>query len=154
MSDLGTILAEIYDQHGQLTPELVRDAARPDESPLHPYVYDKDPDDAAESYYLDRAHRLIQRFKVRIEVPGKEPRYVRAYLAVPGEEDAYSYVSHAVLLSQPSQARAAFTEAVRRVTQAQDAVSDLELILEAGGQPTAKPRRASKALASAASALA
>lgn len=87
MSGLRDHLQAIYDQHGRLTPALVRDVARPPSHPLHSQVFDKDIGEAAEAYYLDRAHQLIASVKLVFvepteDSPGKE---VRAWLAVRGE---------------------------------------------------------------------
>lgn len=84
--DLQQQLQAIYDQHGTLTPELVVEAARPDNSPLHAYVFDKPPDQAAEAYYRERAHRLIQRVDVLFTSSNGETRRVRAFHAVHSTE--------------------------------------------------------------------
>lgn len=57
-------LQQVYDQHGQLTPELVVEAARPKDHPLHARVFDRAPKQAAAAWYRHRAHELIQSVKV------------------------------------------------------------------------------------------
>lgn len=57
-------LQAIYDQHGRLTPALVVEEARPKDHPLHGLVFDRNKADAAEAWYLHRAHKLIQRVRV------------------------------------------------------------------------------------------
>jgi hypothetical protein len=144
---LSEILDSLYDRHGELTPEIVRDEARPEDSPLHAHVFDREVGDAAEAYYLDRAHRLIQRCRVLMTTAdGSEPRRVRAYFAVPSGKQSYTYEPQRVLISVPSKADAARLEAIRRVEQAQDSVEDLDLLLSSAGAPSPGPKRASKAL--------
>ncbi|MCA1572892.1 MAG: hypothetical protein LC798_21905, partial [Chloroflexi bacterium] len=78
--NLKDILEELYAEHGELTPEIVLEAARPDDAPLHAFVFDRDADDAAGAYYLERAHRLIQRCRVVMrESEDAPPRRVRAW---------------------------------------------------------------------------
>ncbi len=42
----------IYDQHGQLTPALVVQVARPKDHPLHDRVFDKPTKEAAEMWLI------------------------------------------------------------------------------------------------------
>lgn len=80
-------LQTIYDEHGQLSPSIVVDVARDAAHPLHSQVFDKPVSEAAEAYYLDRAHRLIQRVKVtRIDGDGT-PVTVRGFWAVTAPAD-------------------------------------------------------------------
>lgn len=57
-------LQAVYDKHGELTPELVVQTARRKNHPLHPWVFDKPAEEAAEAYYRERAHALIQSVQV------------------------------------------------------------------------------------------
>lgn len=85
-------LLAVREQHGVLTPAILREAARPKDHPLHSRVYDKAPAEAAEAYYLQRAHDLI--VSVRIKLPSgdlAEGRDVRAFQAVRGT-DANTFV--------------------------------------------------------------
>lgn len=74
-------LEAIYDKHGELTPEIVVEEARPSDHPLHDHVFDVDVEEAAESWYRHRAHRLIQTVTVSYESDG-EIRSVRKFHAV------------------------------------------------------------------------
>lgn len=77
-------LEEIYAQHGRLTPALVVEAARDEEHPLHPIVFDCDEHEASERYYRERAHDLIRTVKVVYRDPETdEEKRVRAFHAVP-----------------------------------------------------------------------
>lgn len=80
-------LQAVYEEFGQLTPELVVQAARPKGHPLHHRVFDRPPGEAAESWYRHRAHELIQSVKVvyrEADELGGERR-VRAFVPVQGE---------------------------------------------------------------------
>jgi hypothetical protein len=131
-------------------PELVRESARSEDSPLHPYVFDKEVGAAAESYYLDNARRLIQSVRVTIITTDETPRRVRAYAAIPGTEKPYVFVSVTTLMSDPVKLGAARIEALRRVSQAQESVNDLDAL--AGGRDW-RVKRAKSRLGEAADAL-
>lgn len=90
-ADLRSLLQAIYDQHGKLTPELVREEARPKDSPLHSRL-EWDDAVAGEAYRLEQAHRLIQSVRVVYRPPaeGVEERSVRAFHAV-RLQGGYSY---------------------------------------------------------------
>lgn len=93
MSSLRDQLQTIYEQHGKLTPELVVEAARPDDHPLHTRVFDRAPREAAEAWYRHRAHDLIQSVKVvyRDEAHHVD-RSVRAFHAVRSDgPGSYTY---------------------------------------------------------------
>lgn len=72
-------LQAIYDKHGQLTPVLVLETARPEDHPLHSAVFPLTPDAAAEAWYLERAHELIQSVRIVYSKTPKGDRSVRAW---------------------------------------------------------------------------
>ena len=78
-------LQKIYDDHGQLTPELVVETARPKDHPLHSRVFDRPQKQAAEAWYKHRAHELIQSVKVTFLDSEDEPQTIRQYHAVRGD---------------------------------------------------------------------
>lgn len=87
-------LQAIYDQHGKLTPALVVEAARPKDHPLHARVFDRDQPEAAEAWYLHRAHALIQRVRVTKAEAEEESGTpgIRRYHAVRGDgPETYVY---------------------------------------------------------------
>lgn len=86
-------LQAIYDEYGRLDPVLVVAVARPPDHPLHPRVFDKPVADAAEAYYRERAHELIQSVRVVYkEATETEPeKTVRAFQAVRSAENEYVY---------------------------------------------------------------
>jgi hypothetical protein len=82
--DLREHIQAVYDKHGRLNADLVVAAARPKRSPLHPYVFDRAPADAAEAWYRHRAHELIRSVEVvykQADETGAERR-VRAFHSV------------------------------------------------------------------------
>jgi hypothetical protein len=78
-------LQTIYDTHGQLTPDIVLEEARPKGHPLHNRVFDKPKAEAAEAYYRERAHELIQEVRISYANATGKRDSVRAWIAVPGE---------------------------------------------------------------------
>jgi hypothetical protein len=92
VSGLRDQLQAIHDQHGRLTPELVVQVARPKSHPLHDRVFDREPREAAEAWYRQRAHELIQSVRVvyREGDDAGPERSVRAFHAV-RREDGYAY---------------------------------------------------------------
>lgn len=80
-------LQAIYDQHGRLTPELVVQAARPKDHPLHAHVFDRAQKDAAEAWYRSRAHELIQSVTIVYrEDPDGTKHRIRAFHATRTEQ--------------------------------------------------------------------
>jgi hypothetical protein len=75
-------LQAIYDTRGKLTPEIVVEEARPKGSPLHTRVFDKDESEAAEAYYRNRAHEIIQSVKITYTSTTGEPQSIRAFHSV------------------------------------------------------------------------
>lgn len=96
-------LTKVYKQNGQLTPKILVEAARPASHPLHAIVYDVSPKLAAERYYLERAHEVIQSVRITYRDPKNSKRYdVRAFHAVPsGEDRAFAYVPNEEVVSDP-----------------------------------------------------
>jgi hypothetical protein len=120
----------LYKKYGFLSPALVMEAARPEDSPAHAYVFNATPGEAAEQYYLTRAHELIRR--VRVQIVGKNeeaPRRVRFFHAVPGgEESQFEYHPLDVLVRQPDKLDLARNEAVRRLRDAERSVEDFDML--------------------------
>ena len=80
-------LQTIYAKHGQLTPELVVQEARGKDHPLHSFVFDRPPGEAAEAWYRHRAHSLITKARVvykEADETGPE-RSIRAFHALQTE---------------------------------------------------------------------
>lgn len=143
----------LYEEHGVLTPDIVKEAARPTTSPAHGFVFNISPKEAAEEYYLERAHRLIQLVKVTYRPePEAPPRRIRVWHAVTGDEQARVYEPLEVMIERPDKLAEVRAAAVRRVLEAQSAVEDLDLIATdriASSAALAALREASVVLSSA-----
>lgn len=93
-------LQKIYDGKGTLTPDLVVAAARSKDHPLHLHVFDREPTEAAEAWYRDRAHELIQSVKIVYRDDDAGPRSVRAFQAI-RSESGYAYEPTEKVLHDP-----------------------------------------------------
>lgn len=79
MSDLRTQLTGIYQQRGELTPQIVVDEARPVGAPLHDR-FEWDDSIAGEKYRLVQAAQLIRVVRIEYTTPGSnEKKFIRAF---------------------------------------------------------------------------
>lgn len=127
------ILEELRREYGMLTPEIVREAARPSDSPMHSYVFDRDVPEAAEEYYLSRAHDFIRTTKIRVIANGdKTPHDVRGYLAVPSgdnpDEPRYVYEPALEVRNNAGRFERVRLEAMRQLRGAESVLDDLAII--------------------------
>lgn len=88
--NLRDVLEGVREEHGKLTPEIVRDEARDPSHPLHHRVFDCPPEVASERYYLNRAAKLLRVVKVPYVRPNGENGRVRAYHPVRNEDEPTS----------------------------------------------------------------
>lgn len=93
MSDLRAALADIYQQRGELTPQIVVDEARPKGAPLHDR-FEWNDKQAGEAYRRVQAAQLIR--SVRIEFIGPtsgERKFVRGFhsLRQSGDDERDGY---------------------------------------------------------------
>lgn len=87
MTGLRDHLTKVYKRHGELTPAIVVDEARPDESPLHSH-FEWDDAIAAEAHRRTQAAALIRSCRVvYAETPEGEAKSARAFLAVSREDE-------------------------------------------------------------------
>lgn len=129
-----TWLLALYEEHGMLTPELVREAARPSGSPGHGFVFNVPSEEAAEKYYLERAHRLLQLVRVRYDVqPAQPPVTVRAFHAVTGDERGIIYAPVEAVVERADWRAEVRQAAVRRLREAETALTELDAVM---GNPT------------------
>ena len=84
--DLRGELESIYNQYDKLTPALVVEAASPKDHPLHGQVFDRGRKDAADSWYLWRAEKLIRSVTIRYRDSDGKPVDVRAFSPVRGDQ--------------------------------------------------------------------
>jgi hypothetical protein len=87
-------------QYGHLTAELVVEAARPEDSDLHPYIFDRTPEAAAEAWWLHRAQELIQSIRVRYEKSDGQIE-VRRYVSVVDERYGRVYKDAEEVVQDP-----------------------------------------------------
>jgi hypothetical protein len=85
--DLRGQLLQVREDYGELTPQVVREAARPDGSPLHELVFDRPVSEAAEAHYLSRARALLRVARIPFREGDEQnpPRSLRAFHAVRAE---------------------------------------------------------------------
>lgn len=87
MSDLRTQLTGIYKQHGELTPQIVVDEARPQDAPLH-NRFEWDNEIAGEKYRLVQAAQLIRAVRIEYTTPGsEEKKFIRAFASLHESSD-------------------------------------------------------------------
>lgn len=116
----------LREEHGMLTPAIVLEAARPEDSPAHGYVFNIPVEEAAEEYYLERAHKLIRSVRIVIQPsPQEPPRHVRFFVAIPGEEDAFVYEPITEVVNDPEKMEEARKAAERRLRDAEASLLDL-----------------------------
>jgi hypothetical protein len=94
MSDLRNELTGLYQQHGELTPQIVVDEARPVDAPLHDR-FEWDNDVAGEKYRLVQAAQLIRAVRIEYTTPGsEEKKFIRAFSSLhessDGEQEGYA----------------------------------------------------------------
>lgn len=91
-AEVRDLLQGIYDRSGYLTPELVVEAARPKDSPLHKAIFDRSPNEAAEAWYRERAGELIRKVKIKsVRDDDSVPADVRAYYSVHDSNRGFIY---------------------------------------------------------------
>lgn len=87
-------LQRIYDERRELTPEAVEEAARPEDHPLHSH-FEWDNNVAGHKYRLVQAAEMIRSVKVvYAENPAREPKEVRAFVAVPRNDSKRMVYRH------------------------------------------------------------
>jgi hypothetical protein len=119
----------LKEEYGKLTPEIVREAARPVDSPAHGFVFNCSPDEAAEQFYLERAHKLIQTIRVTVQPTPESPRRtIRLFHAIPGTEDAVVYETIDVIAGSKVKLEELRKAAHRRLHDAQSSIEDIEAI--------------------------
>lgn len=124
-------MMDLREREGRLTPEVVLEAARPEDSPAHSYIFHVGIAEAAEAHYLDRAHKLIQTVKVTyVERPKEEPRRVRFFHAVTNDEGERIYEPLSVIVQQVDKFNQVKTAALQRLHEAQDSLADLEYVAQ------------------------
>jgi hypothetical protein len=105
MADLRTELSLLMEAHGRLTPQLVVDAARPDDAPLHSR-FEWNDEIAGERYRLDQAREIIRSVRVvyRDATTEERARSYRMFSSAMTEEGR-AYLPTQAMLEDPFQRR-------------------------------------------------
>lgn len=131
----GTELARIHQESGVLTPPAVVDAARPEDSPLHPAFEWRD-EEAAEKYRRWQARMLIKAVYV-VKQDGDRKTQAPVYVHVPdpvASDESMSagngYQPVSVVVARPDMYASALGDLTRRMMAAQEAVESLQQAAE------------------------
>ena len=137
-SKLNAWLQGLYDKAGYLTPEMVRDDARDEDSPGHAAIFSMSIDDAAEAFYLDRAHRTIANAKKYVVGSDGNTYHERSFYAIPSGEKgtSYTYYSYEDVQTDTEKLTLAIKEANKRLRDAERAME--WLIKVSNGKHTRK----------------
>lgn len=116
--ECGEELASLERRHGRsLTPRVVVDAARSEESPLH-RCFEWNDAEAAEKFRLEQARQVIRSIRVvRSDAPANTP--MRVFINIQ-QADEQSYVPVSRVLSEPElfeRARAQFVAESERFAE-------------------------------------
>lgn len=117
-------LKAIFDQHGAVTPSLVVEAAKDEDSPLHEcFIWDDA--QAAQEYRLIQARRVIRRYKIVYE--GEPVRMVHVPRITVADDPSREgkYLPVTMVVRQQSLFQRALDEALQKLTAAERAVADL-----------------------------
>lgn len=93
MSDLRTQLTGIYQKHGELTPQIVVDEARPVDAPLHDR-FEWNDEIAGEKYRLVQGARMIRVARMEVTIVNSEEKtFIRAFhsLHENGDDERQGY---------------------------------------------------------------
>ncbi len=112
---VGTEIQCITREKGGIKPPELVDAARPDDSPLHP-LFEWDDTQAAEMYRQFQARQVINHIIVRVERGEEEPLVYRAFVNVmPQRDDGKAerlYVEADLVMAEPDLKRQFFDEMI------------------------------------------
>jgi hypothetical protein len=95
-------LQALADEAGELTPDLVLEAARDETSPLHSH-FEWDDSEAAEKWRQEQARRLIRSVRIvyREATDAERKRTVRKYVSVQQPEGRRAYRESAEIAQDP-----------------------------------------------------
>lgn len=134
--DVVVELERLRKERGELTAEMVVEAAADEGSPIHGQ-FTWDDDAAAHQFRLMQARGLIRR--VTVSVRGAEPRRMYVHVERPGEA-AGAYEPMESVVDRPDQFAVALAELTRRLSTAQQAVDELRRIAGMGKDPEQSAR--------------
>jgi len=124
-----------------LTPNDVKEAARPEDSPLHADVFPVGPAEAAERFYTERAGYLIAALVV---YPEGQEDFEPVFVHIQNGSGHFEQLR--VVLSQPDRWELALVEAKRDLAGARASLRRLENAAQDAHKPVTRVRMAGKAL--------
>lgn len=133
---IGDTLDQLQGENGgRLTPRVVVDAARPDESPLHP-CFEWDDLRAAELYREDQARHVINSVRVvqRSDDPRAEARVLHAFVSLSEQTDdgpERGYIPLARVLNDAALLKQAMDRAAAELRAFEDRYREFDLIAQA-----------------------
>lgn len=81
VQEIGERISELADKNGSVTPKMMVDDARDENSPMHPIIFRKNDEEAAEAWREEEARKMqcaieIVFNKERVEIDGSTTREV------------------------------------------------------------------------------
>lgn len=137
-------LLRLHDQNGGLRPSEVVEAARDEDSVLHPQ-FEWDDEVAAHEHRLHQARALIR--TVRVQVEGKAPRHVFCHL--PNRHGEGTYLRTEIVAHSPDLLEQALAQFNRQIEALQRSADELLSMVQARAPaktPQARGLRASLGL--------
>jgi hypothetical protein len=92
-------LFRLHDEHGELTPQLVVEAARPESHPLHSR-FEWDDQKAGEAHRLDQARGLIRSLRITYRDAEGYQQHVRQFVSV-ARPEGRAYVPTVAVADDP-----------------------------------------------------
>jgi hypothetical protein len=128
---VGREMDRLHRKYGDVTAEMLLDAARPTTSPIHG-LFEWDDQAAAERHRLSLAGALIRAVRVVIQPTSGKGKAInaRAYVSVTRDGGERSYQPLAAVLSRPEWKRQMLEEALAALEALQKKFSDLEVLDE------------------------
>jgi len=119
MGNLREILTDIYEKHGEITPKIVVEEARPHDSLLH-HRFEWDDSVAGEAYRRVQAGGLLREVMVRLpDSPNGEHKFVRAFHSrrEAGDKIATGYMPTVEIVQDPLMTRLLLKEFEREIVE-------------------------------------
>ena len=123
--DVRAELTKVYNKHGRLTPEILRDEARAKGHPLHPRIFDRPVGEAAEAWYLHRSHELIREVMAEYKRDDGPPLRVRAFPSIQTEQ-GFEYQPVEEVAADPFRSRLKLQEMERDWRRMESLYGDLD----------------------------
>ena len=127
----GEVFTDLLERHGAVKAELVLDAGRPENSPIHAY-FTWDDGEAAEKHRISEAQTLIRSVRViRDDMPAQEQPAVRYLLSVEATEgetrfEGKAYLPLPDIKNNPEYRRQVLQDALSEFRSLQRKYRDLE----------------------------